>query len=221
MQVCDYAQSSFTFRIDMRKKKPITVSQPPPFSVNNAFFTVEASVAASGSQRPARPPSISLSSACKSEQVNVTGGVWHQPNADMCMVVSDGHFLVMKSWDRNNKGVKLHPATLGEQPERQIARSIDAFDSLKINLVMIKGRILETPDQIVATAMAGHRLVGQTDYTAPDGSAVQMEYPIKVLNISDVDHFYQTDTGPVLWPDFGTGWGENAIAGFRRAVHRP
>ena len=82
---------------------------------------------------------------------------------------------------------------------------------------MITGRVLDTPDQIVAAAMAGRHLVGQTHYTAPDGSSVEMEYPIKCLNISEVDHFYQTDTGPVLWPDFGTGWSENAITTLRRA----
>ena len=85
MQVCDYAQSSFTFRIDTRKKKPITVSQPPPFSVNNAFFTIEARCRIKFA-RTGKTTEYFLSSACKSEQVNVTGGVWHQPNADMCMV---------------------------------------------------------------------------------------------------------------------------------------
>ena len=216
MQVCDYGRSFFTFRIDLRTKKPITVSQQPPFSANNARFPIEArcriQLAKGG-----KAVEYFLGAACKSEQVNVTRDVWHQPNADMCMIFSSEHFMALKSWDRNNKGVKLHPPTLGDQPERQVGNNAEAFDSMRIDAHLVDGRVLGTPGEIVQSALANRSLVSQTQFTTPDGSTVLMEYPIKVLNISDVDDFYQTDTGPILWPDTAGGWGDNPIGTLRRA----
>lgn len=216
MKVCDYARSFFTFRVDMRTKQPVTVSQPPPFTVNNARCQVEACCRIRFAQT-GTSVEYRLSAACKAEQVNVAQGIWHQPNADMCMIVSDEHFMVIKSWDRTNKGIKLHPPTLGDQPERQVGRLAEAVESIRIDLCRVEGQPLTTTDQIVAAILANRRLVGQTDYTAPDGSAIQLEYPIKLINASEVDRYYQTDTGPILWPDLANGWGTNAIATLRQA----
>ena len=41
MKVCDFARSFVTFRIDLAKKQPITVSQKCPFTVNNARVPLE------------------------------------------------------------------------------------------------------------------------------------------------------------------------------------
>lgn len=217
--VCDFSRSYFIFRVDLRKKQPITVSQIPPFAVNNARMPVEArcriKFATTG-----RTVEYLLGSSCKSEQVNVKSGVWHNPNADMCMIVSDEHFMVVKSWDRNNKGVKLYPPTLGDQPERQVGRNQDAFDSLKIHVHTIGARELTTPDEIVAAGLGGETLVSTTEYSTSDDSQVTLEYPIKVANFSEVDHFYQTDTGPILWlesPSDGRDMGDNPIACLRQA----
>ncbi len=216
MEVCDYSRSFFTFRVDMRKRVPITVSQPPPLTVNNARCPLEARCRIRFAQS-GKAVEYVVSAACKAEQVNVTKGIWHQPNADMCMVASDEHFMVVKSWDRTNKGVKLYPPSLGDQPERQVGRIADAFDHLRVDLCLSQGRVLETTDEIVTAILANRRLVGQTDFTTSDGSTVSMEYPIKVVNASEVDGFYQTDTGPILWPDAAGGWSENPISTFRLA----
>ena len=218
-QVCDFARSYFVFRVDLRKKQPITVSQKPPFDVNNARMPIEA-ICRITPAKSGKAVEYVLSAACKSEQVNVPRGVWHEPNADMCMIASDEHFMVVKSWDRNNKGVKLFPPTLGDQPERQVGRNADAFDSLKIHVKQADARELKTTDEIVAAGLGGERIVSQTEYTAPGGARVLMEYPVKVCNYSEVNRYYQTDTGPILWPDPAEATkpgGDNPIATLRHA----
>ena len=72
-----------------------------------------------------------------------------EPNADFCIILSRESFLILKSWDRNNKGVMLYPASLGEQPERQSGRVADAYDRVSINLRMVAAQSLEDTEEIV------------------------------------------------------------------------
>jgi hypothetical protein len=131
--VTDFYRSFLRFRIDLKITQPRTVSQPPPFTLNNARFPLESVL------RMTQPTATGgkttqyvLGSSCKAEQVHVTENVWHEPAADMCLVASPEEFLVIKSWDRNNRGVMLSPPTLGEQPERQVGRCSDAFTALNL-----------------------------------------------------------------------------------------
>src|SRR5262245_61856021 len=131
MTICDFSRSFVTFRIDLLKKAPITVSRTPPFTLNNARLEVECRcrlTPTAGADR--RPADYVLSSLCQAEQVNVAENIWHDPPASMCIVVSADEFLVIKSWDRNNRGVMLDPPSLGPQPERQAGKVADAFDKL-------------------------------------------------------------------------------------------
>src|SRR4051794_1867159 len=107
MNVCDFPRSFVTLRIDLTKKQPRTVSQPPPFTLNNARLQLECRCRLT-------PPGGAaveyvLTSACKAEQVNVRENIWHEPAADMCLVASADEYLVVKSWDRNNRGVMHSP----------------------------------------------------------------------------------------------------------------
>jgi len=43
--------------------------------------------------------------------------------------------------------------------------------------------------------------VARTEYEAA-GYQVALEYPVKVVNFSERERYYQVDTGPVLLPDF-------------------
>jgi hypothetical protein len=216
MKVCDFARSFVTFRIDLAKKQPVTVSQKCPFTVNNARVPIE-------SRCRITPPDGSktlefvLSASCKGEQVNVPKGMWHQPSPDMCMVASTQAFMVVKSWDRNNKGVKLYPPSLGDQPERQICRVADALDRLRIDRRMVAGTVLRTTGQIVEAVLTNRRLVGQTALRIADGSRALVEYPIKAINVSERDHYYQVDTGPILWPERGGNEADRILGGLQRA----
>jgi hypothetical protein len=213
MNVCDFSRSFVTFRIDLTKKQPRTVSQPPPFTLNNARLQLECRCRVTG---PLAGDFV-LSAACKAEQVNVAEDIWHQPAADMCMVASAEEFLVLKSWDRNNRGVMLSPPSLGPQPERQAGKNADAFDRLQIGVREVAGRLLETTAAVVEAGLAGRPIVAQTEFSLPNGSRVWLEYPVKTLNVSERENFYQTDTGPVLVPDPEAFDGTHAVSALRRA----
>ncbi len=217
MKVCNYARSFVTFRIDMTKQRPITVSQEPPFTVNNARLQVDSRCRIIPGAGGGKPREFVLTASCKGEQVNVPRGMWHEPSADMCMIAGEDEFMVLKSWDRHKKGVMLHPPSLGEQPERQVCRVAEALDSLTIRLVLVTGRPLRSTDQIIDSVMSGRVLVGQTEFEMQDGSRVVVEYPIKTINVSEQDHYYQIDAGPILLPELDRKQGRNFIGGLQRA----
>src|SRR5947207_10845472 len=89
--VCDFAQSFVTFRIDLLKKQPRTVSQPPPFTLNNARLQLECRCRVTPPEAASAVEYV-LSAACKAEQVNVKEDIWHQPAADMCIAASADEF---------------------------------------------------------------------------------------------------------------------------------
>lgn len=202
MRVPDFTRSFLTFRLDFEKKPPTTVSHKPPFSLNNARMQIEARCRISDRERDTTTEYV-LGVSCKTERVGVPRDIWLDPNADMCMVLSREHFLDMKSWDRSNKGItRLYPPSRGPQPERQIGRVADVFDSIKINLRLTEANPLTTPEQIVAATLADELLVGQVAFTAQDRYDVLLDFPVKTMNANERDNIYQTDTGPLIFPDF-------------------
>lgn len=218
MLVTDFTKSFVRIRIDLNQTKPKTISQPPPFTLNNARFPLECLCRITQGDGPsARTVDYVLSSACKAEQVYVREDVWHDPAADMCLVASIDEFLIIKSWDRNNRGVMLNPPSLGQQPERHAGKWSDAFTDLRIDRQEVKGQLLATTDEIVDAVLSNQPLISQTEYSTPDGSRVFLEYPVKVINVSERDRFYQVDTGPVLVPDAESFDGTHAISVLRQA----
>src|ERR1700760_3416240 len=92
-QFTDFERSCVRFRIDTNKKPPKTVSQKLPMTLNNVRMSLDARVVIT-QKSSGRASDYVLSSSCKSEQVWVDRGVWHQPNADMCMLAGRDEFLV-------------------------------------------------------------------------------------------------------------------------------
>jgi hypothetical protein len=219
--VTDFYRSFMRFRIDLNVTQPKTVSQPPPFTLNNARFPLECVCRVT----PGSPNTTGsnttieyvLGASCKAEQVHVQENIWHDPPADMCLIASTDEFLVIKSWDRNNRGVMLSPPTLGPQPERHTGKCSDAFTDLKIDLRETFGYLLQTTEDIVSAVLNNCPLVSQTVVSLPDGTHVFLEYPVKVINASEREMFYQVDTGPVLVPDSSAFDGTHAISALRLA----
>lgn len=201
MQIPDFARSSFTFRIDLEKQPAITVSAKPPSTLNNARIQIEARCSIHDRQRGETVAYV-LGAACKTEQVGVAADIWHQPNADFCCILSDEEFLNLKSWDRNDKGVLFYPPSRGPQPERQSGKVAEAFDRVNINVRIVEGKALTSPEAIVAATLADEVLVGRIEFTALDRYEVTLDFPIKTMNASERDNIYQTDTGPIIFPDF-------------------
>ena len=200
LDVTDFERSCLRFRIDTTKKAPKTVSRKLPMTLNNVRFNLDARVAITH-KASGRVHDYVLTSSCKSEQVWVKRDVWHQPNADMCMMAGRDEFLVYKRWDKADKGVMLYPASLGVQPEQQRDDPNECFDRFSINLVKRPGRVLGNVDAILAALATDTPVLAQTEYEAA-GHEVLLEYPVRCVNFSERERYYQVDTGPVLLPDF-------------------
>jgi len=211
MKSIDFSRSFFTFRIDALKKPPKTVTHKPPFSLNNARIPVECVC-----EIKHKPTEVSqkflLGANCKTERVGVEADIFTQPNADFVPIVSDEQFLFLKTFDRADKGVPFYPPSLGVQPERQTGRVEEALDSLKMNLAYGPAKVLEQPADIVAAVLSNQRLIAETRIDQPQYIAT-LVYPIKTINANERDDIYQTDTGPILLPDFSKKPAE-LISGF-------
>lgn len=214
--VIDFYRSFVTFRMDLLKTVPRTVSQKPPFTLNNSRFLLECRCRMK-TAHSAEPVDYVLSRSCKAEQVHVKENIWHDPAADMCLVASAEHFLVLKSWDRNNRGVMLNPPSLGEQPERQVGLNSECFTELRIDIREVRGTLMSTTEQIVTAVLNNRCLVSQSEFTLPDGTTVLLEYPVNCVNASEREQFYQVDTGPVLIPDLTAFDGQHPISMLRMA----
>jgi hypothetical protein len=197
--VTDFERSYLRFRIDTTKKTPKTVSRKLPMTLNNVRFKLDARVVITH-KALGRVHDYVLTSSCKSEQVWVKRDIWHQPNADMCMMAGRKEFLVYKRWDRTDKGVMLFPPSLGVQPERQLGDPSVSFDRFSIDLVKRPGHVLGNLDAILAALMTDTPVLGQTEYEAR-GHQVFLEYPVRCVNFSERERYYQVDTGPILLPD--------------------
>lgn len=200
LSITDFERSCVRFRIDTTKKAPKTVSRKLPMTLNNVRMLLDARAVIT--HKPSgRVRDYVLTASCKSEQVWVKRDVWHQPNADMCMLAGGDEFLVYKRWDKADKGVMLYPASLGVQPERQLDDPKQCFDRFSIDLAARPGRVLGSIEAILETLSSGTPVVAQTEYEASN-HRVLLEYPVKVVNFSERERYYQVDTGPVLLPDF-------------------
>lgn len=218
LPVTDFYRSFVRFRIDLRITQPRTVSQPPPFTLNNARFPLDCVCRVTqGHGFAAKAVEYVLGASCKAEQVHVRENIWHDPAADMCLIASKNEFLVVKSWDRNDRGVMLSPPTLGPQSERQAGKCSEAFTDMNIDLRAAAGELLTTTEEIVAAVLNNRPLVSQTEFSLSDGSLVFLEYPVKVINASEREMFYQVDTGPVLVPDVTAADATSAISSLRLA----
>ena len=127
--------------------------------------------------------------------------IWTEPNADFCIILSTDRFLILKSWDRNDKGVMRYPPSLGMQPERQSGLVTETYDSVKINLRTYPGKVLNTPDEIIEATLLDQVLVGRVAFTLQDRYTGSIDFPVKTMNANEREAIYQTDTGPILFPD--------------------
>jgi hypothetical protein len=103
--VCDFNRSFIRWRHDTLRKPMLTASRPPPTTLNNVRMPVECLAVVS---RGSLQEEFALGTSCKTEQVFVERDVWMQPNADMCAALGAGQFLIIKRWDRADKGEMLY-----------------------------------------------------------------------------------------------------------------
>lgn len=195
MQVCDFNNSYHHFRVDFDIQRPITVSAKQPFTMNHVRLPIECLCVMDDI-------TYMLGASCKTERVNVTENVWRDPNADFCVVASADDFLLLKQFascgqEASNELDPDRPLQL----ERQAGKCDDAWCMHRIDTRRIDGELLDDGDAVYDAIMANETVVSQTEYELVDGTKVSLEYPVKCINVSDREHYYQVDTGPVLFPD--------------------
>ena len=199
MTTLDFARSFLTFRIDTTKKPTQTASHRPPFSLNNARIQIECRLRVTEKQN-LQTQTFILGANCKTERVGVTENIWTEPNADFVPIFSDTHFMHLKTYAKAGEGVPLYPPGSGTQSERQSGAIVDAFEDVRIDLVDTKVSELQASRDIVAATLANRRLNAQTTIENDRYKSV-IEYPVRTMNANERDDIYQTDTGPVLFPD--------------------
>ncbi len=216
MQTVDFARSSLTFRIDYEKKPAETASHEPPSSLNNARILLECVCEISDNETGASQTFV-MGASCKTERVGVERDIWIHPNADFVPILSQDRYLIVKTYEVANMGVPFYPPSRGMQPERQTGFVADAYENIRLDVRRVEGEILDTPEQIVEATLdpSGPPLVGRTVIQEGRYTAV-LEFPVKTMNASERDFIYQTDTGPVLMPDFSRE-PDDLIAGFELA----
>jgi len=214
MKAYDFSRSFLTFRIDTLKKPPVTVSHKPPSTLNNARIQVDCRCEITD-KRTGKAQEFLLGVNCKTERVGVEKDIWTVPNADFIPIHGAGKFLNIKTWDYVGRKVMLYPPSLGQQPERQIGTWEEAFDSIRLDLSPCEGELLDTPAKIVDATLKNELLMGRIQLEQGRYSAV-LDFPVKTMNASERDFIYQTDTGPVLFPDL-TREPEDLIAGLELA----
>lgn len=203
VKVCDFSRSFIKFRVDFDEKPPMTISNPPPYPINNVRISLECICRITDISRQTTQTYV-LGAACKTEVVGVPANIWTQPNADFCLTATPEEFLIMKSWHKCNPQVKRYPETLGYQPERQSGKVNDVWTRFAIETCQVEGRILADAAAIVETAFGDRPLVARIEYVEA-GRHVCIEHPVKTININEKEGMYQTDTGPLLVPDLSSG----------------
>ncbi|MCH2210116.1 MAG: hypothetical protein MK110_02360 [Fuerstiella sp.] len=199
MVTIDFSRSFLTFRIDTEKKPLQTASHRPAYSLNNARIQIECRLQVTDRVTDLTQ-SFVLGASCKTERVGVPRDIWLVPNADFAPVFSDTEFMNVKTYAQVSDGVELYPPGSGTQSERQRGKIADAFDSVRIDIAQCSGTELTSAADIVQATLNNMVLNARTTIETDRYSAV-MEYPVKTMNANERDNIYQTDTGPVLYPD--------------------
>lgn len=206
VSVPDFNSSFLTFRIDTLKRPPLTASHKPPFSLNNARIQIVCRCVIT-ERETGRAQTFVLGANCKTERVGVDRDVWTEPNADFVPIFSDTHFMHLKTYARCGLDVELFGHEGRLQSDRQHGLIDDAFDSLRVDIVEIGAKELRSPQEIVEATLANHLLMARTTIETAQYSTV-IEYPVKTMNANERDWIYQTDTGPVLFPDLSCDFEE-------------
>ena len=199
MNTFDFHRSFFTFRIDTLVKQPLTVTHKPPFSLNNARIPIECRCVVT-EKATDQSQAFVLGASCKTERVGVEGDIWLEPNADFCPIFSDDRYLSLKTYSQVGTTMELFPPGSGSQSDRQTGLIDATYDSVKIDMTECEGTPLDSAQEIVEAVLADQNLVARTELENDRYHAL-IEHPVKTINANERDWIYQTDTGPVLFPD--------------------
>lgn len=200
MQVLDFARSSVTWRIDLDELPPRTLSHRPPYPMNNSRISLESRCVIADAET-GRTHTFVLGASCKTEQVGAPADLFLLPNADFMPILSDDSFMHLKTFARAGATAGRFGGEQGEQqPDRLRVPIAGTFVGVHLDLVAREAELLPDAQAIVNATFSGdplvvHSTIRHGRYTAT------VEFPVKTMNANERAWIYQTDTGPVLFPD--------------------
>ena len=199
LAVLEFGRSSVTFRIDLDRMPPRTLSHKPPYAVNNARVQLESRLRIT-ERGNGTIHGFVLGASCKTERVGADVDLWLVPNADFMPIFSDTEFMQIKTFAQAGTVAQAYPPGSGEQSDRLRVPIETTFDNVHLDLVEHEGAHLAGTREIVNATLANEPLVGAIRLES-DRYTADLEFPVKTMNANERDGVYQTDTGPVLFPD--------------------
>jgi hypothetical protein len=199
VKILDFGRSSVTFRIDLDRMPPKTLSHKPPYALNNARVQLESRVRITEKDGGATHAFV-LAASCKTERVGADVDLWLLPNADFMPLFSDTQFMHVKTFARAGSVAQAWPPGSGEQSDRLLVPIDGTFDRVHLDLVEYEAAVLAGAHEIVDATLANRPLVGLITLDS-DRYTATIEFPVKTMNANERDWVYQTDTGPILFPD--------------------
>ncbi len=132
-----------------------------------------------------------LVASCKGEDTYGKGNLFLIPSYDFCMIYSMDEFMII----RTHYNAERDNTTVGYNRVH--------FLDVHFNIRMKDANILKYNEEIISATFANHVLNGYTEIHDSNGKYHAMiEFPIKTMNVNNIDNMYQVDTGPILLPDF-------------------
>ena len=118
LKVLDFARSTMTFRIDLDRMPPRTLSHQPPFAINNARIQFDC-VCRITERATGRVQTIWLGGDCKTEQVGATRDLCSSsPTATSSRSSRTTSSCSIKTFARAGMVAQPHPPGSGAQSDR-------------------------------------------------------------------------------------------------------
>jgi len=175
MQVCNFGRSFATFTTQGRG--------------NNARIQVEAICDLFEGGRTTR---YVLVASCKSEDTYAADNLFKDPNYDFCAIFSDTQYDIVR------QHLPLSDSWRDPGPIEH------RFEGVSIDLCLTEATECSGAEEIVRATLNHAPLVGITEIAdEAAGKSARLEYPIKTMNVNDIEWVWQVDTGPVIVPAFG------------------
>jgi hypothetical protein len=171
MEVLDYGRAFLTF---------VT-----PGRGNNARLQVESRCRVSDGKKTWE---YWFYASCKSEDTFARRDLFYEDNYDFCGVFSDEEYAIFRTRARHE----------GDFSETGLWR--ERFDDLVRHLPTVSAEVLSDVSSVVAASLQHRPLIGQVSYHDA-GYEVHLEFPVKTMNVNDIEMMYQVDTGPLCIPD--------------------
>eukprot|EP01045_Picozoa_sp_COSAG04_P000624 COSAG04_NODE_16_length_40397_cov_59.653677_3_plen_314_part_00 len=164
----DFSRSFVTFKIDLAAKPSATMSDIPPYNLNNGHIPIDCILTVT-ERSSGESEVICLGGDCKTETVGVQQGVWMAPNADFVPIYSQSKCLTLKTYDRIGRAVQYSSVSGGRagsvQSDRAVVDVAEAFSGLDLGVHRTTTPFLETTKEVVANGLSNEALSARTEFS--------------------------------------------------------